>query len=286
MVHVNKVNKMGGSRQFQVGNYMTDNPVYVPSSVSFQDAIDVMVDKKIGNLIITSNRRPTGLLTEREILQHLSTGENIPDIPVKQVQLHQFTAIEPTASIVEAAKMIIWQKARLLVFDPKSSALEGIITASDIVRAFMPRRNGGLPLGDTITKKPIALDSTDDIFNAVKLMHEKHIGSVLVNGSQGEPLGIFTERDLLTKVLSKQARLEGKLADYCTSPMITAKLKGISAKKAAKVMKQKGIKRLPLTEDGKIAAIVTARDLVESFLLYEEQKQQKSERRKTSVAEA
>jgi CBS domain-containing protein len=83
---------------------MTKNPVYVPSSVSFPDAIDVMVDKKIGNLIITSNRRPTGLLTEREILQYLSTGENIQDIPIKQVQLHQFTVIEPTASITEAAK--------------------------------------------------------------------------------------------------------------------------------------------------------------------------------------
>ena len=140
----------GSSRQFLVSHHMTRNPVYMPSSISFQDAIDVMVDKKIGNLIITSNRRPIGLLTEREILQHLSTGKNIPDIPIKQVQLHQFTAIEPTTSITDAARMMIWQKARLLAFDHKSSALEGIITASDILRAFMSRRNrGGPPLGDT-----------------------------------------------------------------------------------------------------------------------------------------
>jgi CBS domain-containing protein len=125
------------------------------------------------------------------------------------------------------------------------------------------------------------LDSTDSIFNAVKLMHEKKTGSVLVNGPRGEPIGIFTERDLLTKVLSKQARLEGQVVDYCTSPMISAKLKGIDAKKAAKTMRANGIKRLPLTEDGKVVAIVTARDLVESFLLYEEQKERKPEHRKT-----
>jgi predicted transcriptional regulator len=46
------------SRQFQVSHYMTSNPVYVPYSVSFPDAIDIMIDKGIGQLVIAKSDCP------------------------------------------------------------------------------------------------------------------------------------------------------------------------------------------------------------------------------------
>jgi CBS domain-containing protein len=46
---------------------------------------------------------------------------------------------------------------------------------------------------------------------------------------------------------------------------MTARL-GIRAREAAKLMLENNIKRLPITSNARVVGIVTARDLVESFI--------------------
>jgi CBS domain-containing protein len=106
-------------------------------------------------------------------------------------------------------------------------------------------------------------------------MHYERIGSILViNEQSGIPFGIFTERDLLIKVLSKQARIEGELlANYCTSPLIVAHI-GVNARDAANIMAVSHVKRLPLTKNEKVVAIVAARDLVASFVSNDNEEEQ------------
>jgi CBS domain-containing protein len=88
----------------------------------------------------------------------LATDATIPDIPVKELQLQQFTAIAPGTSIAEAVRTMISQKTRPLVFDRDD--LLGIITASDIVKAYISStENIGPILRDSnITRKPLVLE--------------------------------------------------------------------------------------------------------------------------------
>jgi signal-transduction protein with cAMP-binding, CBS, and nucleotidyltransferase domain len=95
------------------------------------------------------------------------------------------------------------------------------------------------------------------------MMLKKGIGSVVVSAN-GSPYAIFTERDLLNRVLGEHVDIEDKVGSHCTHPVVTARL-GIGAKDAAKIMFSRKIKRLPLTKGGKVVAMVTARDLVEAF---------------------
>jgi len=94
-------------------------------------------------------------------------------------------------------------------------------------------------------------------------MHKKRIGSVIVEKNR-KPFGIFTERDLLVNVLNNDVKLSGKVGGYCSYPLITTKI-GITGGDAAKMMNAKKIKRLVLTKNDKISAIVTARDIVDAF---------------------
>ena len=66
-------------------------------------------------------------------------------------------------------------------------------------------------------------------------MFKRNIGSVIVNKDE-KPYGIFTERDLLTKVLSKEVSLNEKVGNYCSKELITASIRkmGITALEAAK----------------------------------------------------
>lgn len=246
--------------ELKVSDFMTSEPIAVDSDLSFSAAISIMANNGIGNLIIKEYDKPSSLFTEREILSYLVRRGEIPMEPMKDILTQSFTPVSPKMAIIDAAKLMFLKKKRLLVFD--NEKIVGIITASDILRGF--RKTGGNPsLDKVMSTKIYECVYTDSIFKAIKLMYQKRIGSVIIT-KRGGPYGIFTERDLLVDVLTQKVALTEKVGDYCSSPLVTAKV-GIRGNDAARLMASKKIKRLALTEKDKIVGIVTARDIVEAF---------------------
>lgn len=244
-----------------VRNYMTSQLVAVSSETNFDDGVFLMGEKGIGNLPVVENNRPVGILTERQILYYLATSGGIPNKPMKEITLQTFTSIQSDTGVLEAARKMILGKSRLLVFDREQCV--GIITASDLVRGFM-QTDRKPPLENVMSSDISALQSRATILDAAMVMNRRKIGSVVVLAENGFHVGMFTERDLLAKVLLKGIGLDEKVGNYCSHFMVTARL-GITARQAAQIMAANHIKRLPLTENGIITKIVTARDLVDAF---------------------
>lgn len=250
----------------KVGDFMSSPVVAVQPDTNFVDAVQMMIAKGIGNLAVVEGEKVFGIITERELLQHLALNKNVPNKLVKYVLTQKFTKVTPDTSILEAAKTMITKKVRLLVFEKVKQTgvdqLVGIITASDLVRAFLQTdKNPSIKRAMTNRIFTVRPDST--ILGATKVMLKKGIGSVVISAN-GSPYTIFTERDLLNKVLGEHVDIEDKVGAYCTLPIVSTEI-GIGAKDAAKIMSSHKIKRLPLTKGGKIVAMVTARDLVEAF---------------------
>ncbi len=247
--------------KLRVGDYMTLDPIRVDSKTNLQDAISIMAKKNIGNLIIDKDDKPSTILTEREILSYIVKEGTIPDMQVKDVPTKRFAVVTPGDLVIDAAKKMLEEKKRLLVFEYKK--LVGIITASDMLRGL--RTTGGNPLlDDVIRGKIYGCVYYDSIFKAVKIMYSKKVGSVLISKENGSYEGIFTERDLLTRVLTKDVDLQDRLEKYSSAPLVTARL-GIRGNDAAEIMAINKIKRLPLTDKDKVVGIVTARDIVDAF---------------------
>jgi dodecin len=263
------------TNQLIVQDYMTPNPIIVPPDIYTTAAITIMAGKGIGNLVVAEDLAgPVGILTEREIIQYLSLNRQISNLPLKDVLPYQsFNTVTPDTTIFDAANTMISMKARLLVFD-NNDRLVGIITASDMVRAFT-KTSKNPSLEHAMNKKIFDVQFNDTILGAVKLMDSENIGSVIVNDKNStnkrkKPYGIFTERDLLTKILLKNIDLDAKVGDYSSTPLITAPIE-THANDAAKIMASNNIKRLPLTNEGRLVAMVTARDLVEAFRIDNEE---------------
>ncbi len=253
-------------RYLKVGNFMSSPVVTVGPETNFVDAVKIMILKGIGNLAVVEDGRVAGVITERELLQYLVLNKTIPNKHVRYILTQKFTKVTPETSVIDAAKSMITKKARLLVFEIErvtgADRLVGIITASDIVRAFLQTdRNPSIKRA--MTNRIFTLRPSSTILAAAKLMFKKGIGSVLATAN-GPPYALFTERDLLNKVLDKHVDIEERVGAYCTHPLVTARL-GIGARDAAKIMSDHSIKRLPLLKGDKIVAMVTARDLVEAF---------------------
>ena len=148
----------------------------------------------------------------------------------------------------------------------ESGKVVGIITATDLIRSlpeFPEKMSVWSEVDYFMTEGIITADQEMSVENVAKIMGKRSIGSVIIT-DHGEPIGIFTERDLLTKFLAEDRSLKIEVGKACSSPLITAPL-GISVHDAAAIMTSKHIKRLPLAKNGKLVGMLSARDLIEAY---------------------
>jgi CBS domain-containing protein len=243
-----------------VGNYMSEYPISVKPEVPFETVVKFMAESRFATLIVMEEDKsmPLGVFTERGIIRHVVSGKTM-DQSVKQELIQPFVSVTPDTTIIEAARLMITKKSRVLVFADKDK-LVGTITASDMIRAF-GETDKAPSLEKVISKTVYHCPFDTPILDVVKLLYEKDIGSVLV--TRDSLYGIFTQRDLV-KVLANGEDLKNPVGNYSSFPLVTGK-KNILANEAAKIMSSKNIKRLGLTENNSLVGIVTARDIVEAY---------------------
>ena len=103
------------------------------------------------------------------------------------------------------------------------------------------------------------------VFDALSLMAEKNIGALLVS-HQGNPVGIFSERDYARKVV-----LKGKSSrDILVSEIMTDRVVYIGLDKTADeslaLMTDKKVRHLPVLENQKLVGLISIGDVVKAII--------------------
>jgi CBS domain-containing protein len=108
----------------------------------------------------------------------------------------------------------------------------------------------------------VGLGPKKTVLDAVKLMVEVRCGSVLVTDSGGGILGIFTERDLMVRVVSadKDPRTT-LLEEVMTRELYTTDV-GRKVAEVRREMREKHIRHVPVLQDGSVVAVLSTRDLL------------------------
>jgi len=269
--------KRGIARHREIKQIMTQEVVTITPENTLYEAARIMGEKHIGSLIVMKYDTPVGVITERDLLSEvvareidlekdwLVGGVTIKEEKVEEIMSYPLNTISLASSIKEAAQMMIEKKIRRLAVREHGKVV-GIITASDLIRSLpeVPETmHVWFEVDYFMSKGVITVDEETPVDSVAKIMGEKSIGSVIIT-SHGEPIGIFTERDLLTKFLAEDRSLKIEVGKACSSPLITAPM-GISVHDAALIMTSKHIRRLPITRDGELVGILTARDLLEAY---------------------
>jgi len=112
-------------------------------------------------------------------------------------------------------------------------------------------------------RKPISLSPEHTLQEAIHLMQDKRIGAVII-AEKKVPVGIFTERDLLFKVLKTNPDLnQAKLREYMTPDPVTLFIEDKIAF-ALNQMTLGGFRHLPVVDEkGHLTGIVSVKDIVE-----------------------
>ena len=126
--------------ELKVADYMTPNPISVGPEFPFQDAIGIMEDKGIGNLVVKEDHVIKGLFTERDLLVNVLSNE--VDLKAKVGGYCSSPLITAKIGIGgnEAANLMAEKKIKRLMLTDKEKMV-GIVTARDVVDAFQMAEN-------------------------------------------------------------------------------------------------------------------------------------------------
>jgi CBS domain-containing protein len=127
-------------------------------------------------------------------------------------------------------------------------------------------------VSDILTRKGsgvISIDADTSVLDALKMMSEKNIGSVIVT-ENGEYAGLLTERDYARKVI-----LKGKSSDETTVREIMSTglpriLPNSSVETCMHIMSESNVRYLPVFQEDQLIGIVSINDVVTETILSHE----------------
>lgn len=74
----------------------------------------------------------------------------------------------------------------------------GIVTSTDVAMADkLMESSDEFPVEDIMVEDPVEVKGHEDVLEVIRLMRQKSIGSVIVEPSETQPMGIFTSTDAL-----------------------------------------------------------------------------------------
>ena len=114
---------------------------------------------------------------------------------------------------------------------------------------------------EIMTQPAISIDPEESVEVAARTLTHYNIGALPVCGPDGRLQGLVTDRDLVTRCLASGKTAAKTLIKNVMTGGMTTVTPNTKVSDAANLMGAKQIRRLPVTENGKLVGILTLGDL-------------------------
>jgi CBS domain-containing protein len=116
------------------------------------------------------------------------------------------------------------------------------------------------PLSAIIRRTPVTCSPDTTVREALKRMHEQHVGSMVAVDDDQRPRGILTLPDVLERIALPQVDLDQPVIGMMTTRLDTLP-PGALAHEAALMMAKQGFRHVLVVEDGRLVGLVSEKDL-------------------------
>ncbi len=145
--------------------------------------------------------------------------------------------------------------------------------------------------GEYCNREVVVVDKRESVRAAIALMRKHHVGDVIVVDEKAgarRPLGILTDQDIVMELLAEDVDLDAvNIGDVMSGELETVG-ENVKLLDAIKLMRVKGIRRLPVVSPrGELVGILAVDDILELIaeqlsdlvsLIAREQKQESARR--------
>ena len=122
-----------------------------------------------------------------------------------------------------------------------------------------------IKIRDIMVKEVITSIGEITIKEAVKILYEKHIGSIVIVDHDNRPKGIFTERDAI-RCIAMGKPLDTRLENEMTKKIITVK-DNIGFRELKALYSSKGIRHFPVVDEhNHLEGILNIRTIFDEIL--------------------
>lgn len=115
---------------------------------------------------------------------------------------------------------------------------------------------------DVMSSPVITTREEESVEKVAKLMKAQRLGSIIVTDKEDRPIGVITERDLVTRVLSEnKLPSDLKAKEVMTSPLVTIK-PDETLSNAARQMSRLNMRRFGVVYKGELVGVVSSKDVL------------------------
>ncbi|MDC8437824.1 MAG: CBS domain-containing protein [Candidatus Nitrosotenuis sp.] len=263
---------------------MFSSPVFtLQAQQTIKDALVMMQTNFIKRIIIVNEKKPIGVVTERDInkfLENDKTRRALNEIPLREIMKRNLITITKgqTDHLEQCATRMITFKIGSIVVVDDDGNLAGITTQTDITRAFYDQYPGKYKVRDYMTVKAITCRDSDSLYFALELINKNEVSRLIVTDNMGRIKGVVTTNTFLTH--SDYFKKSGKTRSYLlaeqqnnhvVSDLIGKEILTVEPDDdlatAARIMIENKISGIPVTnvQDVKIMGVVSKFDVVRAY---------------------
>lgn len=236
-----------------------------PSSTTFE-AMELMDEKNVGRVVITENQIPVGIFTERDVLKRVMNKDLDPKkTAIKKVMTSPVRAVPENTHIIDALGRMYRSKFRHLLVRDQRGNMIGMISMRRILKLAVELGQGlaeSQIVGDIMSREIATLDADTSIHEAMESMIKTDTSYIIVL-SRAEPVGIFTERDTLKRVATKNIDTKKTpIRSVVTADLVTLPHTALVGQ-VLEQMYRRNFRHMPISGPEKVlAGIVSMRDVL------------------------
>jgi len=115
---------------------------------------------------------------------------------------------------------------------------------------------------DVMSSPAVTLEETASANRVAALMDKTDLGCIIVTTKDGKPIGIITERDLVVRVLAKNAKPDAlKAKEVMTAPLINIE-PDATVTDAARRMSRLNVRRLGVMYKERLVGVISSKDIL------------------------
>jgi CBS domain-containing protein len=255
--------------KLKVKDIMSKDVLTIARKKSLTEAAHTMVGSHISCLVVTDDREPIGILTERDFIKKFGMEkESKQGILVEDLMTPKVVTIDSGIDLFEAQRIMRKNNFRKLVMAEKGE-VSGIITQSDLCKAVANLKTpivDSPKVSDVMTRKVMTATPEDSFKQVKKLMAQRDMGSVVVT-EKDVIVGIFTEFDIVSEYFFNPNRLKNSYMRHLMTSPVFCISPNFPLSMVNKYMIEKNFRRFPIIENGKLVGIITQTDVAKA--LYE-----------------
>jgi signal-transduction protein with cAMP-binding, CBS, and nucleotidyltransferase domain len=209
----------------QVKEIMTTQLSSARITETISRVVEIMVTADIGRVIITDADVPVGIFTEKDVLKRVANKAiDLQQTSIREVMTSPIQAVAEETHILEGLGRMYQGNFRHLLVRGRRGTIVGIVSMRRILKIAVELGQGlseTRTVGEIMSGQVLSVDEGRSISESTELMMNKNSSAVVVTQEQ-QPKGIFTERDLLKRVINKVPDItKTPVREVMTAPVIS-----------------------------------------------------------------